>query len=328
MSNYVTQGAKIELLNNVADWLTWRIQMEAFLWEVRVWDYLSGKKKKPEVKDEKDVGEVKAVADLEEMDWSTYNTIIMHTGKRVINQLQNTRTSHQAWQKLKGKFQAKGITRVIEIQWKLLHAVFTKEEDIDDWLDQMSMWHEEFVGPGRSLQEDEFSLTLLMALPKSEQAANSNSHVLMIASQGKGKGCYKCGKEGHIKRDCPQKKKGGKGKGKKQEKEKEKEKDRKRGSSWVLTNRQKRTKLDPKSKAMLFMGMADGSKVWKFYDPHARQVGKSRNIIFAVPRRIAPANDDDFNFIEIQAPTTPAQEDVPAGETPWGSRLESQHSRN
>ncbi|KAI0794059.1 hypothetical protein C8Q74DRAFT_1156661, partial [Fomes fomentarius] len=120
----------------------------------------------------------------------------------------------------------------------------TEEEDIDNWLDQMSAWHEELVGLGCSLQEDKFSLILLTVLSKSwdsftnsfnlktdlsdpdaimsrirEQAARSNSHVSMIASQGKGKGCYKCRKEGHIKQDCPQKKKGLKGKGKEQERE-------------------------------------------------------------------------------------------------------------
>ncbi len=82
---------------------------------------------------------------------------------------------------------------------------------------------------------------------------------------------------------------------------------------WVLTDRQKRMKLDPKSEAMLFIGMADRSKAWRFYDHHACQIGKSRDTIFTVPKCTAPINDDNFNFIEIQAPTALAQEDVSAG---------------
>ncbi len=227
----------------------------------------------------KDVGEVKAVADWEEMDRSVYNAIIMctgkhvimHTGKHIINHLQNTRTSHQAWQKLEGKFQANGITRIIEIRRKLLHAVLTKEEDIEDWLDQMSTWHKELVGIRCFLQEDEFSLALLMVLLESwdsftnsfnlktdlsypdavmsrirEQAARVNSHISMIASQGKGKDCYKRGKEGHIKWDCPQKTKGGKGKGKEQEREKEK--DRKSLSRSKVAMVAKELDLDSDSK--------------------------------------------------------------------------------
>ncbi len=64
---------------------------------------------------------------------------------------------------------------------------------------------------------------------------------------------------------------------------------------------------------MLFMGMADGSKAWRFYDPSAHRIRKSHNTVFAIPKHTAPANDNDFNFIEIQAPTAPAQEDVSVG---------------
>ncbi len=73
---------------------------------------------------------------------------------------------------------------------------------------------------------------------------------------------------------------------------------------WVLTDRKKRTKLDPKSQPMHFMGMAPGSKDWKFFDPKARHIGKSRNIIFAVPKCAQPAVDEDkYDFIELSAPT-------------------------
>ncbi len=89
---------------------------------------------------------------------------------------------------------------------------------------------------------------------------------------------------------------------------------------WVLTDRQKQTKLDPKSEAMLFMGMADRSKAWRFYGPRVRRIGKSRNIVSAVPKRTAPVNDDEFNFIEIQAPAAPAPEDVSAGGDTAGQR--------
>ncbi len=85
-------------------------------------------------------------------------------------------------------------------------------------------------------------------------------------------------------------------------------------------DRQKQTKLDPKSEAMLFMNMADGSKAWRFYDPCACRIGKSCQIVFAVPKCTAPVNDDNFTLIEIQAPAVPAQEDLSARGDTAGQR--------
>ena len=72
---------------------------------------------------------------------------------------------------------------------------------------------------------------------------------------------------------------------------------------WVLTDRKKRTKLDPKSQPMYFMGIAEGTKGWRYYDPRARKIGKSRNLIFAVPKRESHANDDDLDYVEFPSPS-------------------------
>ncbi|EJF55486.1 hypothetical protein DICSQDRAFT_25697, partial [Dichomitus squalens LYAD-421 SS1] len=71
---------------------------------------------------------------------------------------------------------------------------------------------------------------------------------------------------------------------------------------WVLTDRQKRTKLDPKSQPMFYMGPAPGTKGWGYYDPKSRRIGKSRNIIFAVPKSQPPAGDDDDEYVELSLP--------------------------
>lgn len=67
---------------------------------------------------------------------------------------------------------------------------------------------------------------------------------------------------------------------------------------WVLTSPSKRSKLDPRSQPMHFVGMAPGSKAWLFYDQKGRRIGKSRDIVFAVPKRVTiQPEDDDFDYI-------------------------------
>ena len=70
---------------------------------------------------------------------------------------------------------------------------------------------------------------------------------------------------------------------------------------WVLTSPEQRTKLDPRSKPMHFMGLAGGSKAWRYYDPTTRRIGKSRNIVFAVPKRRVQDRDDDYDYVQLPA---------------------------
>ena len=72
---------------------------------------------------------------------------------------------------------------------------------------------------------------------------------------------------------------------------------------WVLTEQKKWTKLDPKSQAMHFMGMAPGSKGWKYFNPKVQRISKSCNIIFAVPKcvQLSP-NEDKYDLIELSTP--------------------------
>ncbi|KAL4337997.1 hypothetical protein AHAS_Ahas12G0166100 [Arachis hypogaea] len=50
---------------------------------------------------------------------------------------------------------------------------------------------------------------------------------------------------------------------------------------YVMYNSQERTKLDPKSKKCIFLGYADGVKGYRLWDPTARKVVVSRDVIFA-----------------------------------------------
>ena len=50
---------------------------------------------------------------------------------------------------------------------------------------------------------------------------------------------------------------------------------------YVMYNSQKRTKLDPKSRKCIFLGYTDGVKGYRLWDPTARKVVVSRDVIFA-----------------------------------------------
>ena len=48
-----------------------------------------------------------------------------------------------------------------------------------------------------------------------------------------------------------------------------------------MYNSQERSKLDPKSRKCIFLGYADGVKGYRLWDPTARKVIVSRDVIFA-----------------------------------------------
>jgi len=50
---------------------------------------------------------------------------------------------------------------------------------------------------------------------------------------------------------------------------------------YVMYNSQERTKLDPKSRRCIFLGYVDGVKGYRLWDPTARKVVVSRDVIFA-----------------------------------------------
>ncbi|TBU58257.1 hypothetical protein BD310DRAFT_977557 [Dichomitus squalens] len=66
------------------------------------------------------------------------------------------------------------------------------------------------------------------------------------------------------------------------------------------------------------MGMAPGTKGWRFCDPKSRRVGKSRNIIFAVPKRMQQDSNDDYELIKLSSPPPLEGESGSSGELASG----------
>jgi len=49
---------------------------------------------------------------------------------------------------------------------------------------------------------------------------------------------------------------------------------------WVLQQDGQNSKLDPKSREFIFVGLSDHGKAWRYWNPHSRQIQTSRNVIF------------------------------------------------
>ncbi|KAJ8481821.1 hypothetical protein ONZ51_g5747 [Trametes cubensis] len=261
MSSELVTRAKVQPLDTVEDWSTWETQMEDLLWEAKLWDYVSGKKKRPvPVEGETVTAQKQAEMDTwDERDRTALSAIRLRVSKRVMKLIKNVRTSHDAWEKLKKNFETKGLGKVLELKRKISGSRYSDGEDLDEWLQQMAEWREDLISLGRDIPDDEFSITLLAALPDSWKSftdsfrdedildadrvqgrireharrlqATDSALVAKQKRSGTGPLCYKCGKPG-LKRDCPnheRRKSAGSGSSKGRDEEKGRRKEDRKG---------------------------------------------------------------------------------------------------
>ena len=234
---------RIEPLTGVDDWTAWKVQMEDFLFGLDLWGYVDGTMKKPAPKDasKETVEERAARVEWEKKDRSALIAIRMRVSKTLISSVMRCTTSTDAWKRLEKNFEPKGILRVVQVRRKLLQARYGESDDMEEFLRSMVNLRETLACLDQPLTEAEFSITLLTALPESWDAfVSSINHqndladadeimsrirqhasrindpeTSLIARAKQNSGCFQCGKQGHQKRDCPDRKKGkGKGKGK------------------------------------------------------------------------------------------------------------------
>ena len=64
---------------------------------------------------------------------------------------------------------------------------------------------------------------------------------------------------------------------------------------WVLQQDGKNSKLNPKSWQFIFVGVADGTKGYRYYNSQTHQILTSRNIIFEI-------EDKEMDTVEITHP--------------------------
>ena len=241
---------QIEPLTGVDDWTAWKVQMEDFLFGLDLWGYVDGTMKKPTPKDasKETVEERAARTEWEKKDQSALIMIRMRVSKTLISLVMRCTTSTDAWKRLEKNFELKGILRVVQVRGKLLQARYGESDDMEEFLCSMVNLRETLTCLDQLLTEAEFSITLLTALPESwdvfvssinhqndltdsdeimsrirQHASRINDpETSLIARAKQNSGCFQCRKQGHQKRDCPDRKKGkGKGKGGKDDRKKD-----------------------------------------------------------------------------------------------------------
>ena len=138
-SSDVVTRAKIEPLNGVEDWSIWSVQMEDLLWETSLWKYVNGSEKRPTVADGETVtaGKQAQLDTWDQKDRSALGAIRMRVGKHAMKLIRNSRTSRDAWEKLRKNFETRGLGKILDIRRKLMTSRYSDGEDLDEWLQQI-----------------------------------------------------------------------------------------------------------------------------------------------------------------------------------------------
>lgn len=222
---------RIEALKGAENYLAWRVQMADILVNQDLMKYADG------------TSTVPADAALAET-WNTKDrkaltSIRLRVSSSMISHIMGATTSKDAWDTLKNVFNTQGPLAKILARRKLLRYAVEEGGTMEEEVRNMRKLKEELTLLGATVTDDEFSLTILTALPASwdpfissmGSTIPSSSEIIgrilaedarrkdrqepttaLIAKSGRqpsrkpkfrtGVFCHGCGKEGHIKPEC------------------------------------------------------------------------------------------------------------------------------
>ncbi len=239
---------RIEKLKGPDGWTAWKVLMEDYLWNAKVWGYVAGTTKKPTAKAEAKAGDkaeaqvdTKEIDEWEEKDRLALSLIRACVSPSILDLVLGCKTSADAWKALSANFEKKGLMELISVRRKLLQAQYSDGDDLEEWLREMSKLRTRLSTLGNPMPDKEFSITLITGLPGSwdsfvgglnlrsdlddadelmsrirEMGGHlANAEVAMAARMhkpGNKPKCWKCGKPGYQ-RDCPNHDKKPSGKG-------------------------------------------------------------------------------------------------------------------
>ncbi|QHO24915.1 Retrovirus-related Pol polyprotein [Arachis hypogaea] len=211
------------------------------LWQIQVKDVLikSGlhkalKEKISGMKDE----------EWEELDLRAASAIRLCLAKNVLANVQGMKTAKELWGKLEGLYQAKSISNRLLLKEQFHNLSMDHNVKISDHLSAINGIVSELEAIGVKIDDEDKALRLILSLPSSyeyvkpvlmygketlnfEEVAskliaeerrmknkgNTSSDLALAKSDnyekrncGRSVTCWKCGKSGHVKRNCPDKK--------------------------------------------------------------------------------------------------------------------------
>lgn len=139
---------------------TWKVQAQAILIKNKVWDYVSGKLKKPEVDDKK-------LNEWEECDLNARSDLFLIICPTELKQVKNCKTSNEVWSKLEGIYQSKGPARKATLLKRLILHKMNDSDNVKDHLDSFSDTINKLSEMDVEINEDLMSIMLLYSLPAS-----------------------------------------------------------------------------------------------------------------------------------------------------------------
>ena len=161
--------AKIEPLESSADWPIWSMQIEDLLFDQDVFGYADGTEKRPaEVKDTNGkITNATEIAKWDNTDRKVRGAIRSRLGKNTNGSARGATSAADLWAKLKSVHEPKGLSRILDIKFKMATMRYAEGEDLAAWLQSMVNMKEELSALGRPMPDEDFSIQLLTSLPAS-----------------------------------------------------------------------------------------------------------------------------------------------------------------
>ena len=157
-------GIKFEVLNK-ENYDTWKIQMRAVLIKNNSWDYVSGKKVKPEVKPE-DSTSTAAATKWEDEDLKAQSDLVLAISPAEIKQIKGCKTSHQIWTKLEEIYQSKGPMRKAALLNKLMAQKMQDGDDAREYTNRFFDVVDKISEMDIEINNDLLAVILLRSLPE------------------------------------------------------------------------------------------------------------------------------------------------------------------
>lgn len=223
--NSTSGSYRIEPLRGAENWLSFQVQIQDVLTDTGYIDHIDGSNKRPNDKS--------AQADWDKADRKALTIIRLRVSPSIITYIMSAKTSKEAWDTLKGVYSSQGALAKILARRKFLRYEIEEGSNMEEEIRNIRGLKEELALLGTIVEDEEFSLTILTALPSTWDSFISSIGTVVPASSElvgrilqedarrkdrspetalvanfkklkfrKGVFCHNCGREGHIKPEC------------------------------------------------------------------------------------------------------------------------------
>ncbi|KAJ3473639.1 hypothetical protein NLI96_g12899 [Meripilus lineatus] len=154
-----TDSYRIKALDGSDTYPIWRVQMQDILTDMNLWDYVTGTQKQPT--------EAAGRTSWTTSDRKALTAIRLRIAGTMMTYVMNATTSKQAWDSLSEMFHVQGPIAQILARRKLLRYMIDEGAQMEEEIRKMRGWKEQLSLLNHQIDDKEFALTILTALPES-----------------------------------------------------------------------------------------------------------------------------------------------------------------